>query len=400
MIWVFTFGGVVLKMVIPSSDSNSVCGFCGNDIDLASLSVPSIRMLAHGDLLICENCHVISTLNSKASELGPQGQARFHELIFGTDSAAFSTYIDDAKQLRRVITIDYPDYFGNKTTELIFEVGAGRGSLLKALRDEGYSAIGCEYSDKLVEAGRAAYELPDSVLFQLNAWDLSSYLNKNSIQPTVLVFWHVIEHIENSLALLKSLIKVCAEKVTLIFQTPLPVLEYVYPEHLFFPSTETYHFIAKRLGLTVKLLYVIPYTRFVTCVMSNKDVPEGKIFPTQAEMPGFSVIGQLIAQLDTGLQELDQVTKDQFATIVKLESQISTKRPDIEKPLTLVQDLSQIADFLRTKIADSEPSTLINQQIQHLVEENQGLRNELLRAEAQLALLKDVLLNNLGEDSL
>lgn len=376
------------------------CSFCKMPIDEPKLSLVPIRMLAHGDLLICENCHVISTLNSKASDLGPQGQARFHELIFGTDSAAFSTYIDDAKQLRRVITIDYPDYFGNKTTELIFEVGAGRGSLLKALRDEGYSAIGCEYSDKLVEAGRAAYELPDSVLFQLNAWDLSSYLNKNSIQPTVLVFWHVIEHIENSLALLESLIKVCAEKVTLIFQTPLPVPEYVYPEHLFFPSTETYHFIAKRLGLTVKLLYVIPYTRFVTCVLSNKDVPEGKTFPRQAEMPGFSVLGQLITQFDSGLQELDQVTKDQFAMIVRLESQISPKWRDIEKPLTLAHDLSQIADFLRTKIVDSERNILSKQQLQHLVEENQGLRNELLRAEAQLALLKDVLLNNLGEDSL
>lgn len=357
-------------------------------------------MLSQGDLLICDNCHVITTHKSIPCDIGPQGQARFHELIFGTDSTSFATYINDAKLLRRVIRLDYPDYFGNKASELIFEVGAGRGSLLKALHDEGYSAIGCEYSAKLVEAGQAAYGLPDSVLFQLDAWDLSSYLQKQSIQPTVLVFWHTIEHIEYSLALLESLIKVCADKLTLIFQTPLPVPEYVYPEHLFFPSTETYHFIANRLGLTVKLLYVIPYTRFVTCVLSNKDVPQGKIFPRQSGMSGFSILGQLIAQLDFGLQELDQVTKDQFATIVRLESEISAKQPDIEKPLTLAHELSQIADFLRTKNSGNKPSALLKKQMQQLLEENQNLRNELLRAEAQLELLKDVLLNNLGDDSL
>jgi hypothetical protein len=387
-------------MATLCSDSNPLCGFCGETFDEASLSVASISMLSQGDLLICKNCHVITTLKSIPSDLGPQGQARFHELIFGTAPTAFSTYINDAKLLRTVITSDYPDYFGNKASELIFEVGAGRGSLLKAFLDEGYSAIGCEYSVKLVEAGRAAYGLPDSVLFQLNAWDLFSYLQKHSIRPTVLVFWHVIEHVENSLALLESLIKVCADNITLIFQTPLPVPEYVYPEHLFFPSTETYHFIAKRLGLAVKLLYVIPYTRFVTCVLSNKDVPQGKIFPKQVGMPGFSILGQLISQLDSGLQELDQITKDQFSMIVRLESQISTKQPDIEKPLTLAQDLSQIADFLRTKTSGNDRNALLKQQMQQLVEENQGLRNELLRAGAQLELLKDILLNNLGENSL
>ena len=387
-------------MATPCSDSNPSCGFCGETLGEASLSVASIHMFSQGDLLVCENCHVITTHQTSPNDLGPKGQASFHELIFGTDSTVFSTYLNDAKLLRRVITNDYPVYFGSKASELIFEVGAGRGSLLKALHDEGYSAIGCEYSAKLVEAGRAAYEFPDSTLFQLNAWDLSSYLQMKSIRPTMLVFWHVIEHIENSLTLLESLIKVCADKVTLIFQTPLPVPEYVYPEHLFFPSTETYHHIAERLGLSVKLLYVIPYTRFVTCVLSNKAVPEGKVYPRQAEKPGFSVIGQLISQLDSGLQDLDQVTKDQFATIVRLESQISTERSDLEKPLTLANDLSQIAGFLRTKIAVSGHSALLKHQMQQLAAENQSLRNELLRAEAQLALLKDLLLDNLETDSL
>lgn len=374
-------------------DSNPLCGFCGEALDQASQSVASIQMLTQGGLFVCENCHAISTHKISHKDLGPRGQAIFHELMFGSAPTDLSSYIKDAKLLRRVIKNDYPTYFGNKKSELIFEVGAGRGSLLKALHDEGYSAIGCEYSTKLVDAGRAAYEFPNEILFQLNAWDLPEYMHRNSIRPTVLVFWHVIEHIDNCFSLLDPLVKACAEKVTLIFQTPLPVPEYVYPEHLFFPSTETYHYIAEHLGLAVKLLYVIPYTRFITCVLSNKDVPEGNIYPKQREIPGFSVIGQLISQLDSGLQELDHITKEQYKNILRLESQISPALPSLDKPLTLANDLLQISEFLKAKFSNNN-ITQLNQKMQQLTLENQSLRNELLRAEAQLALLKDVLLNN------
>lgn len=385
-------------MATHCSVRNSPCSFCGEAIDQASQSVVSIQMLAQGDLFVCENCHAISTFQTSSQDTGPKGQASFHELFFGSTPTHFLSYINDAKLLRRVITNDYPAYFGNKATELIFEVGAGRGSFLKALHDEGYSAIGCEYSAKLVDAGRAAYELPDNILFQLNAWDLPEFMHSNSIRPTVLIFWHVIEHIENCFVLLEPLVKACADKVTIIFQTPLPVPEYVYPEHLFFPTTETYHLIAERLGLSVKLLYIIPYTRFITCVLSSKDVPEGKIYPRQIEMAGFSVLGQLIAQFDSCLQELNQVAKEQYKKIVSFESRLSCLIPSSDMTLTLANDLSQIADFLKANLPGN--NTRLNQMMQQMAAENQGLRNELLQAEAQLTLLKDLFLNSMGDDSL
>jgi hypothetical protein len=384
-------------MQIPCSDKQIVCNFCRCVFDNSLATEAIVKFIANGDLFPCPTCHSLTTLPHNKDVSSPDAQAGFHEYIFGTDASRFNSYINDVASLRRLITNDYPIYFGDKTSELLCEVGAGRGSLLKALRDEGYSAIGCEYSQRLVSAGRAAYGLPDSVFFQINAWDLPAYLRDNSIKPSVLVMWHVIEHIQHSLELLESLVKVCADKIMLIFQTPLPVPEYVYPEHLFFPSTETYHFVAERLGLSVKLLYVIPYTRFVTCVMSNKGVPEGKIYPKQQGTPGFSVIGQLITQLDAGLQELDLVTKEQYATITQLESCLSPNQCGSDKPLTLANDLSQIANILQSAFLKKEKTIALSQQIQKLTNENQNLRLELLRAEAQLDLLKDVFLEIKGQ---
>lgn len=367
------------------------CKFCDAEISDANIAFNVCNMCW------CPNCFAFHLPNQSVANV--ELQAAFHEHLFC--SASPDQYIDDVYSLRKVISRDYPLYFGDKNLETICEVGSGRGSLLKALRDEGYSAFGCEYSEKLVSAGRAAYGLPPSVFFQLDAWDLPAYLEANSIKPTVLVMWHVIEHIQNSLNLLESLVKVCADKITLIFQTPLPVPPHVFPEHLFFPSTETYHFIAEHLGLSIKLLYIIPYTRYVTCVMSNKDVPEGKIYPKQEGTPGFNVIWQLIEQLDAGLQELDLVTKEQYATITQLQSQLLPIQGNLDEPLKLANDLSQIKDVLQSVfVKKNEIIIALSQQIQKLTNENKSLRAELLRADAQLDLLKDVLLKNRGEDSL
>jgi hypothetical protein len=99
-------------------------------------------------------------------------------------------------------------------------------------------------------------------------------------------------------------------------------------------------------------------------------------------------------------QPLDRLDIDQaYSSLTKFYA-ISIEQPDLNKRLTLANDLTRIADILREKIANSEHSDLLKLQIQQLSAENQGLCNELLRAEAQLTLLKDILLNNLSGDTL
>lgn len=357
------------------------------------------HLLRYKGLISCPTCYILTAFRREKGPEAPDSQAIFHESLFGADGAHENSYLADLPSLTKLVLVDYPEYFGKKEVEFICEVGAGRGSLLKVLNDIGYTAIGCEYSHKLIKNGSSIYQLPEDVFFQKNAWDLPVYLRAKSIKPTVVVMWHVLEHIENSLALLESLVDVCADRKTLIFQTPLPVPEYVFPEHLFFPSTETYHFIAERLGLSIKLLHVIPYTRYTTCVMSDKDIPEGKIYPKQQSNPGFSVIGQLIEQLDSGLQELDLVTKQQYDAIVRLKSRLLPTQSSSDKSLTLASDLSKITEAIRSILAKNEKAGLLEQQVGKLTDKNQDLQLKLLRAEAQLELLKDVLIKNHGEDS-
>jgi hypothetical protein len=134
--------------------------------------------------------------------------------------------------------------------------------------------------------------------------------------------------------------------------------------------------------------------------MSNKDVPEGNIYPRQQGAPGFSVIGQLIEQLDAGLQELDHVTKEQHATITQLQLRLLPIQANLVKPLTLVNDLAQIVEILQSSFVKKENTSALTQQVQKLTNENQDLQLKLLRVETQLDLLKDILIKKPGDDSL
>lgn len=394
------FGRTLISMQANHLDEGKLCNFCKYEFKISFATESTVQMIGKSGLLPCPKCYSLTTLSDTKDFFNHDAQGIFHEAIFGTEDSFVDDYIADALSLRKLVSDDYAYYFGDKRYETICEVGAGRGSLLKALCDEGYSAFGCEYSEKLVATGKTIYGMPNSIFFQLNAWDLPSYLEANSIKPTVLVMWHVIEHIQNSFALLESLISACADNITLIFQTPLPVPKYVFPEHLFFPSTETYHFVAERLGLSIKLLNIIPYTRYVTCVMSNKDVPKGNIYPRQQGVPEYSVIGQLIEQLDAGLQELDHITKEQYANITQLQAQLLPIQSILDKPLTLVKDLVQMVGILKSSFVKKENTIALSQQVQQLTNENESLRLKLLRAETQLDLLKDILIKNPGDDSL
>lgn len=363
--------------------------FCGssNLSDKLFSSYNAIR------LVVCNNCYCITAAHVGDQVPNVYDQALLHEDIFGTSHDNDHLYVEDSKNLINLITRDYPNYFGDPALEVVVDVCSGRGSLVKSLIECGYTAYGCEFSSKLVTAAKRVHGLSDSQILNINAWDLADFLAENSIKPTVLVFWHAIEHVENSLSLLSKLVSVCDEKLTLILQTPLPVPEYIFPEHLFFPSTETYHFIANQLELKVKHLHVISYNRFVTCVMSNKDIPQGVVYPREIFNPCFNVLSQLVFQLNAGLVELDKVTKDQYSIIVELEKCRSEPCDLAESNLSLSSDLSLISDILQKRLGFVVERENEHGKVENLTLENQRLHDKLLRAEAQLSLLKDLFLD-------
>lgn len=365
------------------------CFFCAKTIGAqAEFSVSSKSTFGFVDMALCKECHSFNMLDRFGVNSKSEHQAQFHEFLFEVDRLERGDLLNEVSGITRIITTDYPEYFGDKKSDLICECGSGRGTLLKALLEQGYRAFGCEYSAKLVEVSRTHLGLACDELFQLDAWDLPAYLVERNIKPTTLILWHVIEHIENSLKLIESLVNSCSNELTIIIQTPLPVPEYVFPEHLFFPSTETFHYLGERLNLPVKLLYVIPYTRYITCVLSNKKVSSGLIYPRESDKEGFNVVGQFIAQLNAGLNELDLVTKEQYSVISHLKHLNHTPKPQL-CITNLSNDIDLIRDLLEKRLSQSQGLiNILEHKLQEAMSNSRRIRLELTRAEAENEIMR------------
>lgn len=178
------------------------------------------------------------------------------------------------EELERVVR-DLDDmwrYFSNdlgepKPDRVIAEVGAGRGSMLASLRRRGHRVIGCEPSLELAAMGRKAYALGDDVLMTTDAEGLCSALADQRIRPHVVLLWHVIEHVEQPLALLRRLGSMLDEGGCLLLQAPLPYRPYLYPPHRFFWHREAIERAAHRCGLRVRHCSVDTTNLFVTAAL-------------------------------------------------------------------------------------------------------------------------------------
>lgn len=156
-----------------------------------------------------------------------------------------------------------------------------------------------------------------------------------------------------------------------------------------------------RLGIYAELLRYVRLPSLLDADYARNLVARFHDISAQhKEIPGFSVIGKLIVQLDSRLQELNEAANGLLVTTERLDAELLPRSLYLEKPAMLVSDLKQIANTLQVACIERDLENPFKQQMVQLADENQGLRTELLRAEAQLELLKDLFLNNLGRDSL
>jgi hypothetical protein len=242
-------------------------------------------------------------------------QTKYHENEWSTSESG--EYKKAAEGIKGVIR-ENALYFGEPSDRLICDVGAGRANFLRALIDMGYQAIGCEPSSVLADKARFIYELNDTQLLNYDAVGMSNYLNKNNISVGVFVFWHVIEHIPQTIGLLEKLIKNGEGDITFVFQTPLPVKQYLYKEHLFFPTIETYYYIAEIFNFEIKFLKTVPYTRYVTCIMSNNATKRKYVEPKRDISSAKDAAGLHAERLSKCVEELVGVIDNQKRKISKL----------------------------------------------------------------------------------
>jgi hypothetical protein len=266
---------------------------------------------------LCATCYSWVPLNYEYRKITDEleNQTKYHENEWSTSEP--DEYKKAAEGIKGVIG-ENSMYFGEPGDRLICDVGAGRANFLMALIDMGYQAIGCEPSSVLADKARLIYELNDTQLLNYDAAGMSNYLNINNISVGVFVLWHVIEHIPQTIALLEKLISNGDGEITLVFQTPLPVKKYLYEEHLFFPTIETYYYIAEFFNFEIKFLKTVPYTRYVTCIMSNSPTKQKHVEPKRDISSARDAVGLHAERLSKCVEELVGVIDNQKRKISKL----------------------------------------------------------------------------------
>jgi SAM-dependent methyltransferase len=167
---------------------------------------------------------------------------------------------------------EYLDYFGTQVE--VLDLGGGRGLLTKALLDSGYKARGCDASSELVHIGHSYLDIPEDIYTNE---DIASFVDSNKFrleqQVGVIFLWHVIEHLDQPITLLKSLKPLLRPDGVIIAQGPLLDKSYIFPEHRFLHSESNIGWISQALDM--KLLFLDSHSeeRFASFVLANPDNP-------------------------------------------------------------------------------------------------------------------------------
>ncbi len=135
--------------------------------------------------------------------------------------------------------------------EYAIEIGAGRGGLVQAMRNLGYPVLACEASSQLVEQARKLYGLPQEILSSLEASSFLSLLRQSNIPVKMAFLWHVLEHMEEPMDVLRSIGDLLLDNGYVICQVPLICKEWIYKSHLFFLNELSVAYIAKNCHLDV-----------------------------------------------------------------------------------------------------------------------------------------------------
>ena len=268
------------------------------------------------DLWMCHACKCIVPKYTLEVSVNPiEQQTSFHENWWrGSTDGEFIKTLEELKPLIR----DLRPCLGDPGPQnVVLEIGSGRGSLLRALVDAGYKAYGCEPSSALCRLAREHYLLTPELLFELPADQfIKDVVPSLPASPNAIILWHVLEHLEFPLLLLRNLSGILATNKCLILQLPLLCQQYVYPEHYFFVTHETLGFISSELGLELDAVDYDTYNLFVTAhfkksatYVANRLLP----FLQYDTIPSW--LTQSILLRDRGNQALRSVVRERDETI-------------------------------------------------------------------------------------
>lgn len=194
----------------------------------------------------CSRCAAMTPDYGIAHPLDTGSQIEFHQQYWkDVDGDALQRELTD---LAGVVTSLSQHLGAPVAGNRVLEIGAGRGGLLRALRDAGYDARGCEPAPDLVAIAREHYSLGPDVLKNITIEQMLEHQPRPNEYSAVFL-WHVVEHLTSPIALLRGVADILLPDGIIIIQVPLLKSSYIYPEHYYFCSHETFAFIANEIDL-------------------------------------------------------------------------------------------------------------------------------------------------------
>jgi SAM-dependent methyltransferase len=230
------------------------------------------------DLFLCDACGAVTPIRPPTSTVSnTRLQTDLHEGLWAlTDTSEMANL---AAEMARTVEF-YASLLGAPWPDRpVVDVGAGRGNLMAAIAAKGFSVLGCEPGERLVELARRTYGFDDQILACAEGLPFLLQLEQSRVQPSVVFMWHVIEHVEAPLALLRQACELVGRDGAVILQAPMAESRYIYPEHIFFVTRAWGYRMAERLGMRLLINDVSCVEQFVSVAFCHPDAP--------LSLPGF-----------------------------------------------------------------------------------------------------------------
>jgi len=351
----------------------TACPFCTGGHTLRLMELPDANQKTV-PIYSCSDCHVLFpdyAAAAIATDKNTTAQVAFHDDWWKAMSEA------EAAELLagcRAVVEHLKKYLPESGTK-VFEIGSGRGGMLAAFRAEGFAVEGCEASSHLAGLGRQAFGLDEATLANVPVVDFLPAVKAHE-GPKSIVLWHVLEHLTDAGSVWSELVKLCRSGDTLVLQLPCLVTQYIYPEHLFFPTEATILRLAARGGLDVLELSYDHERSFLTVVLKRNGsvsvpaiVDEHRVFEwltMEREVGHFRErievlerdlsaaqalcderLGHMkeheaeIARLSRELESAKRFAEERLATINKMDGMIRERDAAIQSRRFLVKQLAK-----------------------------------------------------------
>lgn len=185
------------------------CVLCGNDS--GEVISHKVRDSRKNKVVKCYNCeHVQLTPIPSRKE-----DALFYDNNLQEKNLKQSFSLKDHRKKSRIDTERRTDLVSHlcKKTDKILEIGSGHGFFLERMRKAGYDITGLEVSK---ERRKISKKVTKVKILDINLMDKNLDIGKFDI----IVFFHVLEHISDSISFLKNLKKLLKKNGKIVIEVP------------------------------------------------------------------------------------------------------------------------------------------------------------------------------------